>query len=330
MPARTVQFYTPIKEDIKNLLDQRSSNAMLLYVTGDKPPIATKIHPEVLPFFYELLNKIGKKDKISLFLYSSGGSLEAPWAIANLFKEYAKKLEIIIPYRAFSAATLLCLSADEVVMTPLSVLSPIDPTGVFKIKEETKPVQVEDIIGFIEFSKEKLGLVEQDALIEILKSLGSEIPPSILGSVNRTHSLIRKVAFQMLTLSKNKMSDAEKEKIVGNLTEKLFSHKHHISRREAKEVGLKSIKYASQNEERLINKIFKYFRQEMMLDRPFIPNEYLSESTNEHELTIPRAVISSSVGAYTFSSKYNIARQTTPDGKENVIVNETPLQWQKA
>lgn len=330
MAARTQDFYTPVKTPIDKLLEKRSSNTMIVYITGDKQPVmSTKIHQEVLPLFYELLNEIGKKNKISLFLYSSGGSLEAPWAIANLLREYCNKLEIIVPFKAFSAATLLCLSADYILMTPLSVLSPVDPTGIFKIKDETKHVQVEDITSFIDFSKQKLGLTKQESLTEVLKSLGSEIPPSKLGAVNRTHSLIRKVSSKMLSLSKISMTAAEKKKLVNNLTEKLFSHNHHISRKEAKEIGFKNVRFATKEEEDLINSIYNYFVKKMELNKPFLPHEYFTETTNEHEITLPRAVISSPAGAFVFRSKYKLTRRIMPDGKENININANDLFWQK-
>jgi ClpP class serine protease len=51
-----------------------------------------------------------------------------PWRLISLFREYAAKVAVLLPYRAYSAATLLALGADEIVMHPFAEMGPIDPT----------------------------------------------------------------------------------------------------------------------------------------------------------------------------------------------------------
>ncbi len=45
----------------------------------------------------------------------------------SLLRERFKKVSVLIPYVAYSAATLLALGADEIVMHPFSNLGPVDP-----------------------------------------------------------------------------------------------------------------------------------------------------------------------------------------------------------
>ncbi len=66
-------------------------------------------------------------EKLDIFLVSNGGSGTVPWRLVSLFREFSRSFSVLIPYRAYSAASLLALGADEIVMHPFGELGPIDP-----------------------------------------------------------------------------------------------------------------------------------------------------------------------------------------------------------
>lgn len=320
------------KDKVKSLAKKRKSDEIIFYLTGDKNPpelFATTIATDVIPIFDKHLSKLGKKNKLSLFLYSTGGVLEAPWPLVSLIKEYCKEFEVIVPSKALSAATLLCLGADKIVMIPSSFLSPIDPLGSFKLGQERKNIQIEDVSGFIDFAKTKIGISEQGSLSEVMKLLSSEIPPSVLGSVNRTHSLIRSLAGKMLKLHKTKIDEHQIRQIIENLTEKLFSHHHLIGRNEAKTaVGFKNIiHYATPDEEKDIREIFKYFVDLMQLGTIFNPSEFVSGRILESNLELKRAIIKSSVGEDAFISNYKIQKVQDPTAPKPFNVFSINKGW---
>jgi ClpP class serine protease len=47
--------------------------------------------------------------------------------MANVIREFAKDVTFIVPYYAKSAATLLCLSGNKILMGPISELGPTNP-----------------------------------------------------------------------------------------------------------------------------------------------------------------------------------------------------------
>jgi hypothetical protein len=72
----------------------------------------------------------GFKDKkpLLLVLHSDGGFIGAAYLIGKLLREYSTgTLDIAIPRRAKSGATLLCCAGDHLHMGSLSELGPIDP-----------------------------------------------------------------------------------------------------------------------------------------------------------------------------------------------------------
>lgn len=114
-------------ELIKKLESERKSR-VISYATGDRPPFATKIASDIVPLLGNLLDGIGKVKKISLFLYTSGGDMLAPIRIVKLIRNHCDEFEVLVPYKAHSAGTLICLGADTIVMGKLGEITPVDPT----------------------------------------------------------------------------------------------------------------------------------------------------------------------------------------------------------
>lgn len=75
------------------------------------------------------LNKIPtppEKTRIDMVILSGGGYPHPAYQMVNVIRSKCKKLKAIIPLYAKSAATLMALGADEIVMGPQSELGPLD------------------------------------------------------------------------------------------------------------------------------------------------------------------------------------------------------------
>jgi hypothetical protein len=66
-------------------------------------------------------------DRLDLVIHSPGGSLEGAEAFVKYLRSKFKHIRAIVPYAAMSAATMICMACDEVVMGKHSFLGPIDP-----------------------------------------------------------------------------------------------------------------------------------------------------------------------------------------------------------
>lgn len=120
-------------ELIKKIEAKRKSG-VIVYFTADRQPFGSRIAEDaVRPLYDQLLSLAERKPppkSIDLFLYSRGGDVGVPWRISSMIREFCTQYAVLIPYRAQSAATLLCLSADDIVMGKKAELGPIDPTLV--------------------------------------------------------------------------------------------------------------------------------------------------------------------------------------------------------
>jgi Serine dehydrogenase proteinase len=76
--------------------------------------------------FGDLVSSI-QGDSVDVFLVSNGGSAEAAERIVRLLRERFSEIRFIVPANAYSAATLICLSGDEIIMDAVGTLGPIDP-----------------------------------------------------------------------------------------------------------------------------------------------------------------------------------------------------------
>jgi ClpP class serine protease len=78
----------------------------------------------------EILNEIRlipDDTPLDLILHCPGRIVLAAEQIALALKDHSGKVTAIVPHYAMSGATLLCLSADEILMDPHGVMGPLDP-----------------------------------------------------------------------------------------------------------------------------------------------------------------------------------------------------------
>lgn len=283
---------------IKQIEEKRESK-VIVYFTGDRQPIGASIAEDAVdPIYTNLLNlnfDDDKTKKIDLFLYSRGGNVSVPWRIATMVREYCDEFNILIPYKAHSAATLLTLGADCIIMGKKGELGPIDPTlerssNEGKIAPEQIPV--EDVNSYISFIKEKANINDQAALAQMIKSLVDQITPLTVGNINRQNSHIRLVARKLLTSRNQKIDEEKIESIIETLTEKMYFHGHGIGRKEAKEIGLPVVN-PSEEIEGLMWELYNSYCNFLKLDDPIFAEIELQDEEKKIIKNVPVAIVES-------------------------------------
>jgi len=77
-------------------------------------------------------------DSVDVLLYSPGGSAEATESIVHILRHRFKTVRFIVPHIAKSAATMLAMSGNEILMDPDAELGPIDPQFVLPKPDGTR------------------------------------------------------------------------------------------------------------------------------------------------------------------------------------------------
>ncbi len=89
------------------------------------PPISIDL--EDIDGFTDLVDSVSDADKVDILIHSPGGSPEAVERIVSLLRASFEDVSFLIPHSAYSAATMLALSGDEIILHPGASLGPIDP-----------------------------------------------------------------------------------------------------------------------------------------------------------------------------------------------------------
>lgn len=305
-----LQVGTKLIQDLEN----KRKSKIIVYFTGDRPPFGSRIAEDVVrPLYDHLINLDFKEEKkvIDLFLYSRGGDVSVPWRIASMIREFCDEFNVLAPYKAQSAATLISLGTDNIIMGKKAELGPIDPTLVkATVGESALPQQeisVEDVNSFVSFIKERANINDQSALAQMVGTLVNQISPLTLGNVNRQNSHIRLVARKLLTSRKEKIDEEKINAIVETLTEKIYSHGHGIGRKEAKDIGLPVI-FPDDKTEDLIWQLYLKYEDFLNLREPIYPEIELGNDENKILENLPLALIESVKKLHIFKANIDLRK----------------------
>lgn len=333
-------------------IERERSSRVISYITSTRQGIDVQMALDTIGKVFDHLEAITGDTKkgedppaIDLFIHSNGGETTVPWRLVTLLREYTDKLSVIVPHRAFSAATLTALGADEIVMHPMGMLGPTDAT----VKTPFNPahpmnanqklgISVEDVTAYINLIREDAGIQHEDELVQAFNKLVEKVHPLALGAVKRTLSQSRMMARKLLSLHMDASTESHKiDEIVDNLTSKLFFHGHPINRKEAQiEIGLRNVKEPSKKLEKHIWDLYKQYEDSMQLDRAFNAGYeftalYPNLAVGSEELSackiIDMVTIESSFRTDRFEYEYQLHGVKQPNGGTAVTTINRREEW---
>jgi hypothetical protein len=215
---------------------------------------ASMIGDEGVRTMYECLRKHGRMEHLDLVLSTMGGNVTTTRQLALLLREYTQHLTVLVPYRARSSGTLLCLSADELLLGPMAELGPIDPhvSSVSPMPPDAPGmISAQDIRSFREMAEEWFGVVREEDRLQVLALVAQRIFPTSLSSFYRFDRLMKQIANELIKYQLPQVEASTRQRIVEQLVNGYCSHDYIVSRAEARKLGLR-VQFASQQEETLL------------------------------------------------------------------------------
>ncbi|MHB1468467.1 MAG: zinc ribbon domain-containing protein [Solirubrobacteraceae bacterium] len=218
-------------------------------------PRASMAQSDAAPM-HTLLEQMGHQEQLGLVLGSSGGDSDAAHVLSSALHEYTDHLHIYIPKGAYSAATLLALSANTLWMGPSSEMSPIDPQVAIDRRflvpspdsderagdEEPVYVAAHAIRDFLELSGVTPSTNRPPADTKRLRDLLEPLlNPWILGWYEHADKASRFYAKEALTkylLAGNDDAVARADTIIATLLDEYASHEAGILRGPARSMGI--------------------------------------------------------------------------------------------
>lgn len=259
-------------------IEKERGSKVICFLTSVRPGVPGVIAGDQVRVFFDhlLLFKDRPVEKLDIFLCSNGGESTVPWRLVALFREFCKSYCVLIPYRAYSAATLLTLGADEIVMHPFAELGPIDPnvSNEFnpKVDGQRIGINVEDVTAYINFIKSTCGITHEDELIKAIEALTKEVNPLALGNVERFIMQSRMIARKIMKTHMKESDDHSLDEIIETMASKLYFHGHPINRVEARnDLKLKVAQNVKPEFESLMWELYKDFEIEFNNVNTFNP-----------------------------------------------------------
>lgn len=188
--------------------------------------------------FDALLESLDYPSKLDLMINSPGGVIDTTEKIIKMIRESVTDFRVIVPNSAKSAATLIALSANEIIMGYLSELGPIDPQ-IPKLRDDgnVEYVPAQSFIDGLDYIEKQISV--ENKPMELFIPLLSKIHPSELDICDKAMAHSTKLAKNLMREYRG-FNPKKAAKIAKNLsdTKKYHSHGQVIDAKEANKLGL--------------------------------------------------------------------------------------------
>lgn len=258
-------------------LEGKRGRPLIVYVTSNRLNASGMMGGDAVPEMLAQLTALPPgTTKLDLLVASNGGDPTVAWRIACLLRETVTEFAVLVPQAAFSAATLMALGADEIVMHRHGNLGPVDPQiTVQRIspkdgKQEQINFGSEDLSSFLEFARSKVGLTDQAQLLRVFELFCNEVGSVPIGIASRSSHLSVSMGEKLLRMHMKEGDSQQARTIAESLNKDFFHHGYPVGRTEAKEIGLK-VTAPPPDVEDLLWKIWLDCEDELKIREPFSP-----------------------------------------------------------
>jgi len=188
---------------------------------------------------FGILRSMGKVKRLSLFIKSAGGFGQASLQMVHLLRHFVGYLTALVPLECASAATMLALGADRILMGPLAHLSAVDTSlthDLSPIDRDNNRVRVsqDELHRVVRLWQKESGKVSSNPY----QSLFTYVHPLVIGAVDRSSALSTKLCVEILSYH---LKDRRRAVRISNILNSEYpSHSYPITLREARRIGLKA------------------------------------------------------------------------------------------
>lgn len=260
--------------DLYRELEKHRGHPLIVYFTSDRKNASGSISADVVSEFLAQLQLLPSTTiALDLLLVSLGGDPTVAWRIISLIREQVNSLTVLVPQAAYSAATLIALGANEIVMHPHGNLGPTDPQisgpGPGGSGQQIS-FGSEDLSAFLKFAREEVGLSDQNHMFDVFNNFCSQVGAVPIGVAARSSQLSLTMGEKLLKLHMVDENQQQKAKAISEkLTKDFFHHGYPVNRSEAKQIGL-PIADKNKKTESLMWRIWSDIADELELRKPFM------------------------------------------------------------
>jgi len=117
----------PVRQALIKRIQEKLDTKLIVYTANPNHPVpGIMIHD--VPLFEDLLRSVAQSTKGCLMMNSPGGDANAAEKLLMMCRQrFTDEFDVIVPDYAKSAATMIALGSDRIMMGYLAELGPIDP-----------------------------------------------------------------------------------------------------------------------------------------------------------------------------------------------------------
>lgn len=267
---------------------------LVVYATSTRLNVNAMMAGDAVREFIDQLDALPAETKqVDVLVHSTGGDALAAWKLMSILRERFERVSVLVPFMAFSAATLFALGADEIVMHPHASLGPIDPQiAIQQPGGSLRMFAYEDVGAFLRFLSEEAKISDAKHVSSVIDKLFSVVDPVHVGAAKRASELSSSVGERLLSLHmKGPKGKIRAKQIANNLNKSFFAHSDAVSRTRARELDLK-VAPDDKKLEQLLWEAFLGLESYMELRKPFIAlQHYLADPQGLASLQPPAPVV---------------------------------------
>ncbi len=305
-------------------IEQMRGSKVMLFATDDQASPPRQMAEKDVLAFYDCLRELEQVDQLDLILHTGGGTVQTARKLVDLLCQKANKVCVLVPFKARSAGTLICLGADEVVMGSMAELSPIDPQismrGSFS-GNGPRSISAEDIRCFRVMAQDWFGV--EGGGIEMLTLLNEKIFPTTLTDFYRATEYMREVALMLFARQRPDLDEEQRSRSIHRLMHGLHSHDAYLNREEAAAVGL-AVQPATQAEESVLWQVYEE------VYRVFSETAVTAPTPNTGQPPVKQGIDALLANASTmFNHRVQTVEYIQNGGQDRPMRMTMSAQWQK-
>ena len=180
------------------------------------------------------LSRNNRLKTLDVLIETTGGSGDESYLIGQMIHDYAEQINVLVPNKAYSAGTVLCLAATKILLGEDATLSPIDSNLEDEGGNKTTTATVHLLTDLA------ASMPDENSRAAVIESTIGRMDPSEIADMHRETRLMEQHARKLL--SQYMLHDADEETIkdvVANLTTETPSHESVIDYHLARDFRLK-------------------------------------------------------------------------------------------
>lgn len=270
---------------IKELQKIKKDTKIITYISKYGHPAAMINHDDTKPMD-DLLRSVGKTKNLELIIHSAGGLPENARKIVKMCRAYCKNLKVVVPDAAKSAATIVALAANKIIMGNTSELGPIDPQFILPIPTPQGLIQqVKPAWSIVKgFDKTLEDAIDDKGKIKIAYiPILNNIDISLVREARAAMENAKKTAEEFLKEGMLKRDKTKAEQTSKDLAyaEKYTLHAHLIDWKEARDLlGKNNVIYLKPDNEEWKFYWEIYVRSAVFLENPTLVKLFESENNS--------------------------------------------------